>query len=271
MVDLNNALRKSIHTHKGLTSGEWFTGGVYGFLAGFAKVCGSYRATHAVLCLDSRPYLRSQEYADYKGSRAEPTPEELQRVKDSRVLAAEAAQSIGVPIWAIPSFEADDLMAYAALRERNRWDRVVIWSNDTDLFQLLVSPTIWIERINEVMTQAKLQMNHGLTPEQHLLVSALTGSHNDVPGIEGVGPITAKKIALDPAKLRETRIKHGDIIDRNLRLMRLPHPQLPANLGLPGRTGQFSARLFSRWCSRYDIRATDQMLNAFETLGYVEG
>lgn len=266
LVDLSNALKRSMFSHKGLTSGTTFTGGVYGVLVGLAKVLGAYGATSAVLCQDSKPYRRSLEYPKYKAKRVEEKDETLiQALEQSRRLIDEAAQVIGVPLWAVPGFEADDLIAHACRRESNRYDRVVIWSNDSDLFQLLVRPNIWIERAKEVMTQAKLLAAHGLTAEQHLLLSVLMGSHNDVAGIEGVGPITARKIVDNPALFRQYTDKHSEIIKRNQHLMRLPHPALPT-IHLPDQTRAFVARDFYRWASRYDIAATEKMLSAFEGL-----
>lgn len=268
LVDLNNALKRAIFSHRGLTSGRTFTGGVYGLLTGMAKVMRTHSVTHAVLCQDSRPYRRSEEYPEYKGDRkrAEDTDEDLMRaVTQTRRLALEVAEVLGLPSWKLQGFEADDLIARACERECYRYSRIVIWSNDTDLFQLLRRPHIHIDRKDEVMTQAKLLAEHELTPEQHLLLSAFQGSHNAVSGLPGVAGVTARKMLRMGDYTKHPKYDRK-IVERNLHLMRLPHPEFPKHERMPLQTERFDARAFYRWVARYDIRATQQMLDAFENL-----
>ena len=105
-----------------------------------------------------------------------------------------------------------------------------------------------------------------ISPADYMLMTALTGTHNDIAGIPKVGPVTALKAIKDPALMRKWVESHGDIIKRNLDLIRLPHPEFPAGIRLPEHGGSFNPRQLYRSLGRYDIDVTSSMVKAFEQL-----
>lgn len=270
-VDFSYQVYRAAASHPDLMcmSTETFTGGLYGFMQSFSKTVRETQATDVVVCLDSKPYLRSRDYPAYKQLRKKGADDDLLRLyQASEPLVLDLLQTMGVPVWAEPGFESDDLTAALVQTQRSRYRSIYAASNDSDLYQLLNRPqfAVYRDSIANVVTAERLLASSGLTPAEFMLSTALQGTHNDIEGILGVGPKTAAKAVKDPAVMRKYRDSHGDVIDRNLALIKLPHHELPRSAAPPTRGGGFSARELYRWCSTYDIDCTLSMVNAFEQI-----
>lgn len=266
-VDLSFQTYRAAATRQNLTNAEGvFTGGLYGFLVTLAAIIRETRATHVVVCRDVRPYRRSLEYPEYKMLRKkaqDPVLKEQVDLSMKQVLAA--CEVIGLPVLGIPGFEFDDIAAHFATHLRNRFTTIYAASNDSDLFQLFWSPNfrVYHKDMASVMDLEHLRKTTGLDPDEFMLASALQGTHNDIAGIEGVGEKTAYKAVKDPGVLRKYRERHADLIDRNLRLIRLPHADFPREVELP-KARTFYHRDLYRFCAQYDIEVTINMINSFE-------
>lgn len=268
-VDLSYQVYRATAAHPMLTSRRTFTGGLYGFMTTFAKIVRETRATDVLICADRKPYIRSLEYPDYKQLRKKSQDDDLLKMfNQSMALVTDCLRDAGLVIWGIDGFESDDLTGHVVTRHRNRFEKIYCASNDSDLYQLLWVPNfnIYSKSITDVMTGAKLMHSQGLTPDEYMLMTAITGTHNDIAGIDGVGPVTAKKAIRDPALMRKLRAQHGKMIDRNLGLIKLPHPMFPRSTSLPELTKQFYFRDLYKSLGRFDIDVTGSMINAFEQL-----
>lgn len=268
-VDLSYQVYRASAAHPMLTSRRTFTGGLYGFLTTLAKTIRETRANQIVICQDRKPYLRSATYPDYKQLRKKNADDELLLMySQSMKLVLDAIEVIGLPLWGVDGFESDDLIGHCVAQRRSRYDCIYAASNDSDLFQLLGCDRFFIYRdsIAKLVTGASLMKDKGLTPEQFMLATALQGTHNDIEGIPGVGEVRAAKAAKDPALLRPLREKWGPMIDRNLGLIKLPHPQFPWKETPPSLSRSFSAQALYRFCGRYDIDVTKAMLDSFEQI-----
>jgi len=268
-VDISYQSYRAAASHPMLTCGRTFTGGLYGFFMTFGKIVRETRATDVAFCLDSKPYKRSEIYPEYKQLRKQAADEELLKMhKQTMRLLQDTFSACGLQTWGISGFESDDLIGHAVLKYRHRFDRIYAASNDSDLFQLLDVPNFFIytKDIASVWTADLVMKTHGLTPQQYMLATALTGTHNDIAGISGVGLKTALKIIKDPAMLHSYKDKHGAMIDRNLKLIKLPHPELPASASLPAHATSFNPRKLYNALGQYDIDVTTGMVQAFEQL-----
>jgi 5'-3' exonuclease len=176
---------------------------------------------------------------------------------------------IGVPVFSVPGFEADDCEAYIVSKFRNRHSLVYAASNDSDLYQLLDFHNfrIYKKDLEGVVDLAKLYQQIGLSPTDYMWSTALMGTHNDIEGIPRVGAKTAIKAVKDKSLLRTYMEQHGDLVTRNLGLIKLPHRDFPRDIAFPKRTGIFDARALYKWCARYDINVMGFMVEAFEQIG----
>lgn len=269
-VDLSYQVYRAAAAHPMLTCRRVFTGGLYGFWTTLAKTIRETRATTVVLGQDVKPYKRSEAYPDYKQLRKAKADDDLLRMyKASMALVLESIEEAGLQAWGIPGFEFDDLAAHCVHKYRWRYDRIVAASNDSDLWQLLGAENFAIFRKSraDMVTGANLHDAFGkpITPEEYMLMTALTGTHNDIAGIPGVGPVTALKAVRDPAAMRKLRDGHQAVIDRNLALIKLPHPEFPREASIPYMEG-LNPRGLYRFLGRHDIEVTGAIANALDQL-----
>ena len=108
----------------------------------------------------------------------------------------EALAAMGVVVWPMIEFEADDALAAAAhLAARNkRVQKVCIWTPDKDLAQCVVGDrVVQIDRRRDVIRDAEgVRAKFGVAPEFIPDYLALVGDAADgYPGIPGLGAKTA--------------------------------------------------------------------------------
>lgn len=266
-VDLSYQSYRASAAHPMLTSGRHFTGGLYGFFVTVAKIIRETEATEIVICKDSKPYIRSDEYPEYKQLRKATANEELVKMhKASMRLIEEVLVELGLPIWEVIGFESDDLIGHIVDRFRDEFDLIYAASNDSDLYQLMFADNFRLYAAGDkpIWDKRRLMAEHGITPEQYALATALSGTHNDIAGIPKVGGVTAIKAVKSPALFRQYMSSHGDIIERNIRLIYLPHLLFPWGARIPKATKPFNPRDLYRVLGRYDIDATASITNAIE-------
>lgn len=276
VVDFKNIIYRSTSTHASLFSGRTFTGGVYGFMVSVLRAVRDVGATSVVVATDAPPYLRKAQFAEYKGDRKRKDPDDpmLMKAAQSMPIAKDLLDVIDVPFWSLDGFEYDDLCAWAAAQYAHRFDRVVAMTNDSDLYQLFDLPNFVVYKGSEkgLYGRAEFVAEHGeLSRDQWVEVLSMTGTHNCVPGIEGVGPKTALKAIKDAVLMRKLLGAHEETIVRNRDLIRLPHPRFPSDPGMRLRRHTVDLRDFMRFCNRYEIQVTQRMVEALTDLSRANG
>ncbi len=269
VVDLSNQLYRASAAYPSLSSSGVFTGGLYGVIEGLQKTIFETNCTHLIFCEDVKPYIREKQYPEYKSVRKSAKDEELvERKIVSEKLVKDLCKVLKWPIWGIQGFEYDDLLAHIATKYRHRFKTITAMSNDSDLYQLFKWPSFQISKGKKgIYTHSDYSVEWGLSSRDLCLALAMTGTHNDVAGIPGIGEVTARKILRDPPRLREVLKDHGQLIERNLSLITLPHPDFPTDIAIPDLRHPFLERDFMKFCGRYDITVTKKMIEAFERLG----
>lgn len=105
-------------------------------------------------------------------------------------LAERALESLGVVVWRMSEFEADDALATAAMRWCEDVGQVVILSPDKDLAQCVVGDrVVTFDRRQEVMLdETGVVEKFGVAPESIPDYLALVGDPADgIPGVAGWG------------------------------------------------------------------------------------
>ncbi len=107
----------------------------------------------------------------------------------------EALDAMGVAVWPMVEFEADDALAAAArLANRDKKvEKICIWTPDKDLAQCVVGDrVVQIDRRkNEIRNEAAVRAKFGVAPEFIPDYLALVGDAADgYPGIKGLGAKT---------------------------------------------------------------------------------
>ena len=111
-------------------------------------------------------------------------------------LAEEAVAALGIAVWPMVEFEADDAIATAAVRFQDdpAVDQVVICSPDKDLAQVVTGNRVvcWDRRRDIVYDEAAVIEKYGVGPESIPDYLALVGDSADgIPGIPAWGAKSA--------------------------------------------------------------------------------
>ena len=158
--------------------------------------------THAAIAFDNPiRSFRNDLFPGYKTE--EGVPPELLAQLDA---AEEAAGALGLVVWPMREFEADDALASAAARFRDRVEQVRILSPDKDLGQCLRGTrVVQVDRIRDrVIDEAALRVRRGIAPESVPDFLALVGDDADgIPGLAGFGEKTAGALLASHLHLEE--------------------------------------------------------------------
>jgi 5'-3' exonuclease len=139
-------------------------------------------------------------------------------------LAEEAVSALGVVVWPMVEFEADDALGTAAARfKKNKTvEQILICSPDKDLTQLVSGDRIvcWDRRRDLIINETAVVEKFGVSPQSIPDWLALVGDSADgYPGIPGWGAKSAsavlsryehlESIPKDPAKWQVSAVSPG--------------------------------------------------------------
>lgn len=167
------------------------TNAVYGFSGFLCNLLEQTASQHVAVAFDVSltTSFRNEIYPEYKANR-DPAPEELKR---QFAWARSVAEAMGLPCYADPRYEADDLIGTLAYYWRDRGHPVYVVTADKDLAQLVGENDYWWDfSRNRKLNARQLKEKFGVLPEQMADFLALTGDAVDnIPGVPGVGPKSA--------------------------------------------------------------------------------
>jgi 5'-3' exonuclease len=201
-------------------------GATVGLLRSLAMLLADPGVTHVGCAFDQViESFRNDLFAGYKtGAGIE------QALLDQFSVAERSVAAMGIVVWPMVEFEADDALATAAARFKDepRVEQVVLCSPDKDLAQL-VSGTrvvVWDRRRDIVLDEDGVVGKFGVRPASSPDGLALVGDAADgFPGIPGWGAKSAASVL--------ARFGHLEAI-----------PQDPGALGLPaGRAARLAESL----------------------------
>ncbi len=215
------------------------TNAIHGFIAMLINLLANEKPDALAVAFDiSRHSFRTEEYPEYKGTRAE-TPVEF---KGQVPLLQEALHAMGVRTLEKENYEADDILATLATRGADAGYRVLVVSGDRDTIQLVDDRITLLYPSKQGVSEltrydvARVIERYGVRPEQYPEIAALVGETSDnLPGIPRVGEKTAVKWinqfgSLDELLARQDEVtgkvgeslrEHAHLAERNRRLNRL--------------------------------------------------
>ena len=169
-----------------------------GLLTGFTNFISSIEKEHntdyIVFALDMKgPTFRNEIDPEYKAHRT-PPPEELTM---QLPIAIDWVEKMGFATVSKEGYEADDIIASITKLATEQGMNVRIVSHDKDLYQMIddgkvvVVDAIKRKDIDEDACVEK----YGIRPDQFTDYQSLLGdSADNVPGVKGVGKVTAQKL-----------------------------------------------------------------------------
>lgn len=181
-----------------LSSGGMNTSAIFGFANLLLDLLKKERPTHLGVAFDTMaPTIRQTGFESYKAHREE-TPEDI---INSIPYIHELLAGFNIPVLYCDGYEADDVIGTLAKKAESQGFTTFMMTSDKDFGQL-VSDRIFIYKPGkmgsdiEILGVNEVCNKYGIRrPEQVIDLLGLWGDASDnIPGIPGVGEVTAKKL-----------------------------------------------------------------------------
>lgn len=172
------------------------TAGTYGFTSTLLRLLEQDAPEYLAVSFDTGRTFRDDLYPDYKATR-DKMPDDL-RLQINRIRQVVAA--FGIPILEAEGYEADDVLGTVARKAAAQGVKVSILTGDRDLLQL-VDNNIVIRLAGHKLSEAvdhgpaEVEARFDIETSQLIDYKALVGDPSDnIPGVRGVGKVTAVKL-----------------------------------------------------------------------------
>lgn len=200
LIDGNSIINRAFYAIPLLTNknGE-YTNAVYGFFNIFFKLYDEEKPDYIAVTFDlPKPTFRHLKYKEYKGTRKQ-MPDEL---SPQFLMLKELLKKMNIKIYELEGYEADDILGTLAVKASDEKLVPIIVSGDRDLLQIATDDIkIRIPKTKNGKTEVEdyyandVIAKYGVTPKEYIEVKALMGDKSDnVPGVPGIGEVTATKI-----------------------------------------------------------------------------
>jgi 5'-3' exonuclease len=187
---------------------------IRGYLDMTARLIGMYSPDRIVACIegDWRPSWRVDIFPAYKANRLEEETdeeEEPETLTPQIPVLLDLLDAFGIPMLGVDDYEADDVMATFAVREKGP---IRVVTGDRDLFQLVDDKRdVKVVYLAKGLSQHDLvdikwvAEKYGIPGDRYALFAMFRGDPSDgLPGVRGIGEKGAALIANNFASVEET-------------------------------------------------------------------
>ena len=186
---------------------------IRGYLDMTARLIGMYSPDRIVACIegDWRPSWRVDIFPAYKANRLEEQSdeeEEPETLTPQIPVLLDLLEAFGIPMLGVDDYEADDVMATFAVREKGP---IRVVTGDRDLFQLVDDKRdVKVVYLAKGISQHDLvdikwvAEKYGIPGDRYALFAMFRGDPSDgLPGVRGIGEKGAALIANNFATVEE--------------------------------------------------------------------
>ncbi|NUM73319.1 hypothetical protein HUU40_03050, partial [candidate division KSB1 bacterium] len=167
---------------------------VYGYTAFLLDLLKREQPSHLAVAFDGSltTSFRNEIYPAYKAQRELP-PAELEAQLDA---CLEVTKALGMAAYIDDRFEADDIIGTLIAKLAKHEGKFVVVSGDKDLAQLVNKRVaLWDFAKDRRFDEKAVKQHFGVRPNQIIDLLALMGDAVDnIPGVKGIGEVTAKKL-----------------------------------------------------------------------------
>lgn len=205
------------------------TSAILGFANSLMEIINKEKPSHLGVAFDTMaPTARHEEFTAYKANR-EAMPEELAL---SIPYIKQLIEGFNIPLLYVEGYEADDVIGTLAKRAEKENFQVFMVTPDKDFGQLVsenilmykparMGNGIEILGVKEICEKYNLQR-----PEQLIDILGLWGDASDnIPGIPGVGEVTAKKLIAEYGSIENLIANASDIKNQRMKEKVQEHAQ----------------------------------------------
>ena len=200
ILDGNSVINRAYFGVKPLTNREGlYTNAIYGFLNILERMEKEEQPEAVCVSFDLKaPTFRHLKYEGYKANR-HGMPEELAM---QMPVMKDVLRAMNIPIYECEGWEADDVIGTVGkICSNNDWECVIV-TGDRDSLQLIdknVHVKLVISKSGQttatLYTEEVFREEYGFEPKKLIDLKALMGDSSDnIPGVAGVGPKTAKEL-----------------------------------------------------------------------------
>jgi 5'-3' exonuclease len=186
---------------------------IRGYLDMTARLIGMYSPNRIVACIegDWRPSWRVDLFPAYKANRLEDesdVEEEPETLTPQIPILLDLLDAFGIPMLGVDDYEADDVMATFAVKEKGP---IRVVTGDRDLFQLVDDKrdvkVVYLARgisQHDLVDSRWVAEKYGIPGERYALFAMFRGDPSDgLPGVKGIGEKGAALIANNFATVEE--------------------------------------------------------------------
>ncbi|MDR3595159.1 DNA polymerase I [Clostridium sp.] len=207
ILDSNSLMNRAFYALPPLTNSDGInTNAIYGFINMLFKMKEEVNPDAIIATFDLKaPTFRHKEYSEYKAGRNKMPPE----LAEQFPIIKELFKFMGIKIFEIEGFEADDLIGTVSKFAENNNTEVAIVTGDKDALQLASDSTkviITKKGVSETAVYDRKTFidEFEVTPNQFIDVKGLMGDKSDnIPGVPGVGEKTAFKLIKEYGSVEE--------------------------------------------------------------------
>ncbi|MCI7638317.1 MAG: DNA polymerase I, partial [Clostridiales bacterium] len=200
ILDGNSVINRAYFGVRPLTTRDGlYTHAIYGFLNILERIEKEEQPEAIAVAFDLHgPTFRHLKYEGYKANR-HGMPEELAQ---QMPIMKDVLRAMNIPIYECQGWEADDVIGTAArICSQQGWECVIV-TGDRDSLQLIdenVHVKLVISKPGQttatLYTEEVFREEYGFEPKKLIDLKALMGDSSDnIPGVGGVGPKTAKDL-----------------------------------------------------------------------------
>ena len=202
---------------------------IRGYLDMTARLIGMYSPDRIVACIegDWRPSWRVDLFPDYKANRLEDESdeeEEPETLTPQIPVLLDLLDAFGIPMLGVDDYEADDVMATFAVKEKGP---IRVVTGDRDLFQMVDDKRdvkiVYLARgisQHDLVDSKWVAEKYGIPGDRYALFAMFRGDPSDgLPGVRGIGEKGAALIA-----------NHFATVDEALAGAKAEHPALTKSL-----------------------------------------
>ena len=196
LLDSHAILHRAYHALPDFTSSKGEpTGALYGLILMLLKIVDDIKPDYIVATRDLPGKThRHEAFEAYKATRMKADEALVVQLQS----APKVFEAFGIPVYAYPGFEADDMLGTIAREISARSDlRTIIASGDMDTLQL-VGPRVSVYTMRKGISdtvlydEAGVEARYGFGPGRVVDYKALRGDPSDnIPGVKGIGEKTA--------------------------------------------------------------------------------
>ncbi|WP_136515607.1 DNA polymerase I [Geomonas edaphica] len=211
LLDGSSYIYRAYFAIRHLSSPNGFpTNALYGFTQMLLKVMKDRAPAHVAVIFDAGKHtFRNELFPAYKATRSA-MPEDLaQQIAPIKQMV----RAFNIPALELPGWEADDIIGTIAKKAESAGLDCVVVTGDKDLMQIVTDHVTLLDTMKEKSFGIPdVIEKFGVEPARVVDVLALWGDTSDnIPGVPGVGEVTAKKLLLEYGTLDELLARAGEV------------------------------------------------------------